>query len=230
LISLWPNLGYYDWNEQDGQGDGKEVERYAAWYDAQYEKYLRELFALLDSWKDRNASMELSLRLDGEGQIEHERPPEDEQGEIRHDVWKDMTFDQVWKSGLIAYPPRVTEDSIRDLPTLPYITSFRLYDADDSDHRPSAFFLLLTRFPHVKKVYGGEGGSVLRESPRVVESHRQGIPSSVLYPYTRCSLMTPPRIDQPSLADSRVNGKVQVRDSLYTRVSAQPRNRCFELS
>ncbi|KAL2843052.1 hypothetical protein BJX68DRAFT_157804 [Aspergillus pseudodeflectus] len=172
LISMWPNLGCYNWGKKDEQDDHiEQANRYAEWYDEQHHKYLLDLFNLLASWKDQNASMRLSLRLDGDERIEHEPQPED----VTRAEWEDMTLDQLWQKGFAAYPPRLTENSVRELPTLPYITSFGVYDPEDSDHRPSAFFLLLTRFPNVRRIYGGEGGLVLTESLRALVAQRQDL-------------------------------------------------------
>ncbi|KAL2785280.1 hypothetical protein BJX66DRAFT_343236 [Aspergillus keveii] len=175
LTCLPPDLGWYDWNEKDREDDHiKRADLYAAWYDEQYHKYLRDLFEVLDGWKDRKESMELTLRLSGDDQIEHE-PHTGDDDESNHEFWKDMVFEQFWRKGFMNYPPRLTERLVRDLPILPYITSFRVHDADVSDHRPSAFCLLLTRFPNLRKVYGGEYGYILNGALPALVGQRQDL-------------------------------------------------------
>jgi hypothetical protein len=189
LTCLPPDLGWYDWNEKDREDDHiKRADLYAAWYDEQYHKYLRDLFEVLDGWKDRKESMELTLRLSGDDQIEHE-PHTGGDDESNHEFWKDMVFEQFWRKGFMNYPPRLTERLVRDLPILPYITSFRVHDADVSDHRPSAFCLLLTRFPNLRKVYGGEYGYILNGALPALVGQRQGIafPPQLFFTTDNCA-------------------------------------------
>lgn len=57
---------------------------------------------------------------------------------------------------------------------MPYITSLRLYRADDGDYQPSTFFRLLTRLSHVQHVCGGEGRSIPKVSLEALVDQRQG--------------------------------------------------------
>lgn len=51
-----------------------------------------------------------------------------------------LTLDQLWKMSRMPHLLHLTANDFENIPTLPFIKSFRLYDYEGTTVRPSAFF------------------------------------------------------------------------------------------
>ncbi|KAL4783344.1 hypothetical protein BJX76DRAFT_368471 [Aspergillus varians] len=146
------------------------VQRLPDWYLRQFRRSLLALFQVLDTWKDRNTDLEFSPWLGGGEYIEI---PDEDQAEIEYEEWVSLDLDRLWRKGEVAYSLHLTADEVEDIPSLPHITCFSLEDIGDTDVRPSTFFHLLTRFPHVRHVSGGESRWISPKALQALLDQRQ---------------------------------------------------------
>ncbi|KAL3456431.1 hypothetical protein BJX64DRAFT_296675 [Aspergillus heterothallicus] len=161
---VWLAADPVSWKRWLEARDGNPSRQYSDWYDEQFSDALQRLFKLLDGWRDQETSLELSLRISGHWVQRHEPSGEE---------WPTVTLEQVWRRGLEPYPPHLSDDALSHLPALPYITSFRVHDAWICSNRPSTFLGLLSRFPRVRYVCGGEGHGIPPQAHRALLDQRQ---------------------------------------------------------
>ncbi|CEN61018.1 hypothetical protein ASPCAL07688 [Aspergillus calidoustus] len=156
-------------------------------YNMQFHASLTELFAVLHSWEDTKAGteMQLSLRV---GNTEFIDLPDEVQWALEPSVADLATLDvgQLWHRAKIPHQLHLPPALVDELPVLAYITTFGLHEPDRSDVTPSVFMGLLTRFPHARRVYGGEGHAIPRGAWKALVEQRQeimdnlpSVPSSV---------------------------------------------------
>lgn len=168
---LWvPEMNWTDLHEGT-KGDGNmRAQLLPGWYNEQFQKSLSELFELLHSWRFQKTDMELSISSTAGDYV---RDGDDEP--LEREEWESLNIDQLWQRGQVPYFIHATDVYFQSLPSLPYITSLKLFGADDSDFRPSTFLRLLTRLSHVQHVCGGEGRSIPKDALKALVDQRQGI-------------------------------------------------------
>lgn len=183
---LWsPEINTQELHAKTQGNDDVRVQLLPDWYLQQCQSSIIDLFELLDAWKDHQTNMELSLWLSDDNYLD---VGDDE--EIEQEEWESLNLDQLWRKGKVPNLLHLTADAIQNVPTLPYITCFRLHEVRDSNVRPSAFFRFLSHFPHVQHVFSGEGRVVPRGALQALADQRQGISHShlsILYKlFMRC--------------------------------------------
>lgn len=194
-ILWWPEINRQDLHAKTQGDDDARVQLLPDWYLQQCQSSILDLFELLDAWKDHQTNMKLSLWLNYDDYLE---VGDDE--EIEQEECESLNIDQLWRKGKVPNFLHLTADDIRNVPTLPYITCFRLHEVRYSNVRPSAFFRFLSRFPHVQHVSSGEGRLVPRGALQALADQRQGISLSHLSILYR--LFMPCRGCRPSITGS----------------------------
>jgi hypothetical protein len=82
---------------------------------------------------------------------------------------------QLWHGVRMRHQVHLSASAVQDLPIIPYITAFGFDNADDAGVAPSVFLGLMSRFPNVKRVYGGEGAGVPMGASKALADQRQGM-------------------------------------------------------
>ncbi|KAL4965805.1 uncharacterized protein BDV14DRAFT_199579 [Aspergillus stella-maris] len=145
------------------------------WITGQHQKLLSELFHLLKTWEDVKSRMKLAINLaDCHSAYSHGSK---RWSDLEWDEWKSSTLDQLWQKGQYNYCLDLNDDLVRSFPVIPYITIFKLPDAGT---RSATFFRLLTRFPNVRDVRGGEGYDIPSRAYVALQEQRQGIVDNLL--------------------------------------------------
>lgn len=171
---LWsPEINRRDLHAKT-QGDDVRVQLLPDWYFQQCQSSILDLFKLLEAWKDRQTNLGLSLWLSDDDYLD---VGDDE--EIERQEWESLNIDQLWRTGQVPNFLHLTAYDIQNVSTLPYDTCFKLHEVRDSNVRPSAFFRLLSRFPHVQHVSSGQGRLVPRGALQALADQRQGISLSL---------------------------------------------------
>ncbi|OJJ78801.1 uncharacterized protein ASPGLDRAFT_78010 [Aspergillus glaucus CBS 516.65] len=144
-ILWWPKI---EWGDFIAKFQGND-ELYAGYYQ-QCLSSIRNIFQLLSSWEGQLSDISLSFWL---GDNDYLSITDEE---IEQEVMESLTLDQLCKMSRIPHLLHLTANDFQDIPTLPFIKSFRLHDYEGTVVRPSVFFHILNCFPHVKHVSFGE--------------------------------------------------------------------------
>ncbi|KAI9932457.1 hypothetical protein ASPWEDRAFT_166111 [Aspergillus wentii DTO 134E9] len=178
---VWsPEINWGDLLDETGSDHAAYANRVHGFYHDQFCASLKDVFNMLDSWKDRQSNLELSLWVSDNDLLD----PGNEA--IEDEEMASLTTTDLWTRGQIPHSLHLTEDDIQDLPTLPFVRSFTVHDSGMTTVSPSAFFGILSRCPHVKHVAAGEGDFIpksallgLREQRQDVVKYLPLIPESV---------------------------------------------------
>jgi hypothetical protein len=120
--------------------------------------------------------MELSLQVRGHEFIDL---PDEVQYALEPSVTDlaALDVDQLWHRAQIPHQLQIPPALVEELPILPYVTVFGLHEAESGDATPSVFMGLLSRFPNVRRVYGGEGHAISGGAWKALMEQRQGMRS-----------------------------------------------------
>ncbi|KAI9926940.1 hypothetical protein MW887_003318 [Aspergillus wentii] len=149
---IWsPDIDWSDVGDRTEGDDTLKATVLPVSYNRQICSQLRILFDMLDGWKDRQSNLELSLSVSDE-----EYACETDMDTTLEEM-ASFTTNDLWRRAWIPHFFQVTEDNVKDLPILPFVTSFTM-DDDRNTLSPSAFFHMLSRFPRVSHISAAESG------------------------------------------------------------------------
>ncbi|KAL2828843.1 hypothetical protein BJY01DRAFT_228213 [Aspergillus pseudoustus] len=167
-------VDWSDVNEKTSWGRDETLcaQLFPEWYDRAFYRSLSDLFQLLDEWKEQKtaSSMELSLWLDGGDLLPCKNNAD---AIVDRSECASLNVPALWRRFQIPYQAQLAREDIAALPIIPYITSVTLPNIDSCEIGPSAFLGLLSRFPRLRHVSGGEGRSIPRAALRALADRRR---------------------------------------------------------